>query len=349
MRKVGFLAFFLTVFPALAAQSLSDGTRVRRLSVDRGFVIPHHDDMYHLYRLTYSVQYQDLKTVADSKLRLGYMAYGADLGSQTLGYAAAAAVNVERSFGASRNGPLYMGFAMGWGWVSNPYEGTTNPSNRAIGSAGNAFGQLYLGGAYSITPSLRLHGDIRFSHFSNGALKAPNLGINMPSFSIGISQEIKAVNWVSGEFAERLWTPFVSLRAGRKSLDIDDPRAFWVPLIELGMGYRVGKSAQLRFTAAAHADPFYRFEKFEPLTRFTAANGMDMGVGIGYHQKFGPWGMLFDVGWYVYKPNRGYKTPYFEALGLSYDCSKRWTILSRLKANKTTADLIEFGLVHYWD
>lgn len=349
MRKVGFLAFFLTVCQALVSQPLSDSSRIRRLSADRGFVIPHQDDMYHLYRLTYSVQYQNLKSVSDSKLRLGYMVYGADLGSKTLGYAAAAAVNVERSFGVGPKSPLYVGFAMGWGLVSNPYEGTTNPSNRAIGSVGNAFGQLYLGGAYSITPTLQLHADLRFSHFSNGALKAPNLGINMPSVSVGISQEIKAVNWVSGEVSERHWVPFASLRSGRKSLDMDDPRGFWVPLLELGMGYRLGKSSQLRFTVAAHADPFYRFEKFEPLTPFSLANGMDMGVGVGYHHKFGPWGMLFDLGWYVYKPDWGYKTPYFEALGLSYDCSKRWTILGRLKANKTTADLIEFGLVHYWN
>lgn len=349
MRKVGFLAFFLTVLQALVSQPLLDSTRLRRLSVDRGFVIPHQDDMHHLYRLTYSAQYQNLKTVSGSKLHLGYLVYVADLGSQPLGYAAAAAVNVERSFGVSRKTPLYIGFAMGWGLVSSPYDITTNASNRAIGSVGNAFGQLYLGGAYSITPSLRLNADVRFSHFSNGALKAPNLGINMPSVSIGISQEIKAVNWVSGEVSERLWVPFASLRAGRKSLDIDDPRGLWVPLLELGMGYRLGKSAQLRFTVAAHADPFYRFEKFEPLAPFTFANGLDMGVGVGYHHKFGPWGMLFDLGWYVYKPDRGYKTPYFEALGLSYDCSRSWTILGRLKANKTTADLIEFGIIHYWD
>ena len=57
--------------------------------------------------------------------------------------------------------------------------------------------------------------------------------------------------------------------------------------------------------------------------------------------------MLFDLGWYLYKPDWGYKTPYFEALGISYRLNKNFTILGRLKANKTTADLIEMGLVYY--
>jgi hypothetical protein len=57
--------------------------------------------------------------------------------------------------------------------------------------------------------------------------------------------------------------------------------------------------------------------------------------------------MLFDLGWYLYKPNRGYKTPYFEALGISYQFNAHWTGIGRLKANKTTADLIEWGVVYY--
>ena len=318
-----------------------------RVSFDRGFVIHHHDDMYHLYQPVRSLQYQYLRSFEDSRKRLGLLAYAAHLGSPTLGLGISLGLNIERQFFKIRNTDLRFGFAMGVGLITQPYHVKTNPTNRAIGSYGNAFGQLYLEGSRRITSRLSMQMGLRFSHFSNGAWKAPNLGINIPSVSLGITKNIISYPFVSVEVASRLWNPFVSVRTGRKSLDIDDPRAYWVPVLEFGCDYRLSKHSSLRLAIATHADPFYRFEKFEKLPAFTPQNGLDAGISVGYHQRFGKWGMLFDLGWYVYKPNWGYKTPYFEALGISYQLNSHWTAIGRLKANKTTADLIEWGFVYY--
>ena len=46
-----------------------------RVSFDRGFVIPHHDDMYHLYQPVRSLQYQYLRSFLDSRKKLGLLAY----------------------------------------------------------------------------------------------------------------------------------------------------------------------------------------------------------------------------------------------------------------------------------
>ena len=46
-----------------------------RVSFDRGFIIPHHDDMYHLYQPVMSLQYQYLRSFEDSRKRLGLLAY----------------------------------------------------------------------------------------------------------------------------------------------------------------------------------------------------------------------------------------------------------------------------------
>jgi hypothetical protein len=318
-----------------------------RVSYDRGFIIPHHDDMYHLYQPVMSLQYQYLRSFVDSQKRLGLMAYAAHLGSPTLGMGISLGLNIERQFFKIRNTHFRYRYAIGGDVVTQPYHVKSNPTNRAIGSYGNAFGQLYLEGSRRITSRLSMQLGLRFSHFSNGAWKAPNLGINIPSVSIGISKNISTPALVSREVASRLWNPFVSVRTGRKSLDIDDPRAYWVPVLEMGWDYRLSKHSSLRMAIATHADPFYRFKKFEKLEAFTPQNGLDAGISVGYHQRLGKWGMLFDLGWYLYKPNRGYKTPYFEALGISYHFNSHWTAIGRLKANKTTADLIEWGVVYY--
>lgn len=338
---------------SLKNQGLTITTRIptwsfHRISIDRGFVIPHHDDMYHLYRPVVSFQHQYLRSFDDPRKRLGIMTYIAHLGTPTLGTGISFSLNVERQLLArKKNANLRIGFAMGLGLISNPYDVKSNLANRAIGSMGNAFGQIYLEHSQLLTQSIAMHLGLRLSHFSNGAWKAPNLGINIPSLSLGLSKQINAKALISGEVSSHRWNPFVSLRTGRKSIDIDDSRGFWVPVVELGVDRYLSSISSLRLAIVTHADPFYRFEKFEALPDFTLQNGIDAGLSVGYHQRFGNWGMLFDLGWYLYKPDWGYKTPYFEALGISYRLNKNFTILGRLKANKTTADLIEMGLVYY--
>ncbi len=375
MKKTGTLVFFLQILlgsPTGNLQSQIDTLSIKtmagpiydarnpttttefklqpslhRISIDRGFIIPHHDDLYHLYQNTLSVQYQYLRNVLESNSKLGISAYAADLGSATLGWGASLGLNLEQVLYKASKVHAYWGFIMGIGYISNPYDVVNNSRNRAIGTHGNAFGQLYLGGSQKLYNGITLDLNLRFSHFSNGAWKAPNLGINMPTVSLGISKKIKTNPIITQPLQRAVWSPFGSLRLGGKSLDIDDTRLFLIPVMELGISYSMSGSARLRFALAAQADPFYRFQKFEPISPFTFSNGVDLGISVGYHKRWGAWGMLADLGWYVYKPSRGYKTPYFEALGMTYEVDRNFTLIGRLKANKTTADLIEWGVVYH--
>jgi len=348
MKKAFSIVFFHLLFIVSAfTQTIETiGLSHHSVTFDRGFIIPHHEDMYHLYKPVHSLQYQYLLPINNSSTRLGALLYGADLGSSILGKGYALGLNMEKYWRPTKKNELSIGFAMGLGIVTNPYDVKTNDQNRAIGSMGNAFGQLYVIGSHTVSKSLCINLGLRFSHFSNGAWKAPNLGINIPSVSIGMSKKIRVPPIEQSELKREYWCPFTSLRLGRKSLDIDDSRAFWVPVIELGAARSISKTANLRMAIATHADPFYRFEKFETMKPFSISKGIDIGLSVGYHQYFGKWGMLFDLGWYLYKPNPGYKTPYFEALGITYYCNSNIMAMARLKANKTTADLIEWGFVY---
>ena len=351
MKKALIIVFFHTILVnfAFTQTTAKNGLGYHSVSVDRGFIIPHHEDMYHLYKPVHSLQYAYLLPLKNTSSRLGALIYSADLGSSILGKAFALGLNMEKSWVPSSKNKVLLGFAMGLGMVTNPYDVGTNDQNRAIGSMGNAFGQLYVVGSHAVSKSLSIGFGLRFSHFSNGAWKAPNLGINIPSVSLGLSKGISAKSIDQSDFMYKSWRGFGSIRTGRKSLDIDDSRAFWVPVIEVGAIHGISKNGNLRLALSTHADPFYRFEKFETLKPFSFSNGMDIGLSAGYHQSFGRWGMLFDLGWYLYKPNPGYKTPYFEALGITYSWNKNIMAMARLKANKTTADLIEWGLVYTFD
>jgi hypothetical protein len=74
----------------------------------------------------------------------------------------------------SWNYELEMGLAINWG-AFNPL---TNKQNIAIGDDETAFLDLGTSFEYKISPKISVELGISLSHFSNGALKLPNYGIN---------------------------------------------------------------------------------------------------------------------------------------------------------------------------
>ena len=341
MKKLGLFALFLNLITLTAQQ-------YQAVSLASGFIIPHHDDMYHLYRHQYSLSYQSSKFLKEQKDQMGYHCYVADLGSKTLGWAAAVGAEFDKRFVTSQKWAISGAFTAGIGWVSNPYDSKNNPRNRAIGSYLNGYVRVGVKSRYILNQSTFVSAELQLSHFSNAAWTAPNLGVNIPSIGLSVGRilqksNIQPIKWQK----ENKWTPFVSFRVGRKSLDIDDSRWFMHYTSELGLDYKLSETSSLRGAILVQSDPFYRFEKFQDLAPLASNNVVEVGLSVGYKAYWGKWNTFFDVGYYLYKPDKGYKTPYFEALGLGYRINEKWEPVLRLKANKTTADVMEWGVIYY--
>ncbi len=341
MKKLGLFAlslFYLIL--SLQGQIYNSATAAS------GFVIPHHDDMYHLYRHQYSMAVQSSKFIKDKKNQLGYHVRIANLGSPTLGWSIATGVDFDQRLFTAKKWALSTAFTAGIGWLSNPYNRTENPQNRAIGTALNGFVLVSLKSRVLLTENYYLGSEIQMSHFSNGAWRAPNLGVNLPAFGLSLGRIIPSEKKVSNKMVLSRLAPYISYRVGRKSVDIDDQRSFIHHTLEGGINYRLSNSSVLRSSLTLQYDPFYRFEKFQPLSTFSLSNSLEIGFSVGYMAYWGNWTPFVDVGFYLYKPKAGYKTPYFEGLGLGYQLNKNWQPIVRLKANKTTADIMEWGVIY---
>jgi hypothetical protein len=352
MKKVWIYLFFHSIWVAIGAQTDTNlSLNFHEIHAMRGFVIPHHDDMYHVYRPTHAIQYQKLHAIERSNDRYGYQVFAADLGSSTLGWSLSTSLIFEKNIWKYNRTQLVTGLAMGVGYISNPFHIIDNPHNRAIGSYTNAFGQLSFGTRTVWSNGIGLNVNFRFSHFSNGGAKAPNLGINIPSVSVGLSKGIpqKLEHLCNWNLSPKVWHRFASLRYGFKNTDIDDPRVFGVWVLEGGYSYRHTQNSSFRLGLSIHEDPTYRLEKLQPLKSFNGKNGIELGVFIGYQYRMDAWTMFVDAGAYVYKPIPSMKTAYFEALGLRYKWNQHWEILGRLRANKAKADVIEWGFIYTWD
>lgn len=74
----------------------------------------------------------------------------------------------------------------GIGYVNKSYDMITNPTNNVIGSAINNITQLKIINNIKLTKKWNLLAGASFTHFSNGNMQKPNLGINTISGNIGL-------------------------------------------------------------------------------------------------------------------------------------------------------------------
>jgi len=74
----------------------------------------------------------------------------------------------------------------GLGWVSRPFDREDNYKNTAIGSSLNMTASILLETRYRVTERIWFSSGFGFNHWSNSSVEVPNLGINVPTFTLGI-------------------------------------------------------------------------------------------------------------------------------------------------------------------
>ena len=119
-------------------------------------------------------------------LGLGYV----DFGHPDLGFALTALAYAEPFFKVHGAWRFSARLGMGVAYMSNPYHVDSNPLNRTY-STKLAFPlSAGLSAYYFFNDQWAIKTSVSFEHISNGGLKAPNLGINYPSLSIGLERTL---------------------------------------------------------------------------------------------------------------------------------------------------------------
>jgi hypothetical protein len=72
------------------------------------------------------------------------------------------------------------------GYVTKPYNRISNPTNNVLGSHLNNYSFAQGTFFHQISPQMEIYYGLRISHLSNGNTAIPNLGINIPTATIGV-------------------------------------------------------------------------------------------------------------------------------------------------------------------
>lgn len=202
------LSFFK--FPAYSQETKTGflSTLYLETQAHYGFLIPHHREMwaltdgfFTLYEISMAKQTFGRQPGQSDRnypqLRLTYLT--SDFGkSKPLGKLHAVIPNIRLPLLKGKKSGMMFGFGLGIGHLSNKFHVTENYQNLAIGSHYNAAIQFTLSWRVFLSDRLYFNGGASMLHISNGTIKSPNFGLNIPAIFGGLNWKLnkKPINYL---------------------------------------------------------------------------------------------------------------------------------------------------------
>lgn len=112
---------------------------------------------------------------------------------EQMGYGFAAFAFYDFPLVGGDNASLNFKIGLGPGYVTKVFERNENIKNYGLSTRLNGFAYLSLKGKFRLYEGLKIHAGVALSHFSNASYKKPNLGINLPSATLGLTYGFQEV------------------------------------------------------------------------------------------------------------------------------------------------------------
>jgi hypothetical protein len=235
----------------------------------------------------------------------------------------------------------------GVGWVEKPYNKNDNYKNLMIGTHINAVISMRLQSEWQLYKDVYMNAGILFTHLSNGSIRLPNLGLNIPSLSAGLrynpasspvthsrhrpSAMNKNYLFINTSIAFKQTYPLESKLRLVKIINPEFSHALSA-VSRLGAGVIISYDPSLS-KEIANA-PTYTFDQSQP--QFQAS------IYGGYEHVAGRLSIPVQLGVYLY--NQYAINQLYQLIGLRYRFAGNWVASVQLKAHFGKADYIQYGI-----
>ncbi len=254
---------------------------------------------------------------------------------------------------------------IGLAYATKKYSKGSNEIHNAIGSHLNAYVQLRFGLEWKIAKSLRLVTAFTYNHYSDGAVKLPNLGINTLTGTLGIIYypKIEKYTWTQHKdsIAKPVYKNDIFVKASVGFLDVQNnliPEKTYL-MQSTSIGYsrylnitnKLSASANLEFNFGEPHVYVNTQETKETIIKKAATN---LSVSVSDEILIGRVAMHLELGAYLYHTYRLPLPIFFKIGGVCYlpDMGRKKRgqamVLGNVKAHGATAQLVEFGAGGRW-
>ena len=238
-------------------------------------------------------------------------------------------------------------FGLGAGWVQKPFDVQTNYKDFVIGSHLNACINLHVLSGIQIERSTWLHIGFSFTHFSNGSIKLPNLGLNIPALSAGLEYSFIAQPTMITRPVlplKKKWHYYLFTSAAvKQSTPLESPlrlvnlMSFEI-LRDFSYTGRYGAGFNLTYDRALSSEvpnsPTFAFDE--------SKLKLEASIYGSYEYVIGDLSIPLQLGIYLYNNYRF--SEIYENIGIKYRFNAHWIAALLLKAHLGNGDFIQWGV-----
>lgn len=365
---INFNAIFLIIFHFVSAphfciysfsQTVVNPSFSLETKAHYGFIIPHRTGIKNLIQghvKAFEINY-DIPTYGTKEWQqlynfptYGLSYYFADLGNpRQLGLATGIFPYIN--FPSVKLKKFSFNYHVGWGlgYISRKFNRTENHKNIMIGSKINAIISFGTEAEYKLTDRVVTSAGFSFTHFSNGTFSVPNLGINMPSFTLGLSYYIGGLNRELKQDSARLpkknyEITFVAAGGLKSVYPSGSPEKY--PAFSLATTFGTFRSRKGKILPGF--DLFYNTALFDYYRRakITIDQKTEMlqpGVSMNFIANIGKVSMMGAMGIYIYSKYK-FDGPFYHRLGMRYHFTEHIFASASVKTHFFKADFLEWGI-----
>ncbi len=244
---------------------------------------------------------------------------------------------------------MYLRLGMGVANMSKPYDRITNHKNNAIGSHINGYVNIRFSSSYMLSKAWRLDSGFGLTHASNGAIKTPNLGLNMATVNLGLGYVFGNKNVVMCKDSvmpklTKRWHPSVIGIFGVKELEHPLGNKYISYVLAANLYYstsqkgRFGTGVEFVYSNATR-----KALERDSISTEKINDVLKIGVKGGWAFHVDRISIPIDFGVYVYQ-NDNLKEKFFHRLGVRYMVTKHVIANVTLYTHWAKADYFEWGL-----
>ena len=321
-----------------------------------GFVVVHREKMKHLAqshpnKVTLAVQKQSDGSKdwhqSYNQPKIAYTFFMVDYKNIKLGKTLGGNIQFLYPFVKKKNTIINAVIGIGAGYNTHPFDRKDNYQNNVLGSriTGSLHGKLLA--EYTLSKNIGITYGIGLIHFSNGALKLPNLGINVPYTCIGInyliSEKARADEEVSN--IEQTYDKInvsMAFSNGWKDVVYAGGTRHWFNVFSMKTHYNTSSINRITGGVEFFYDrSVYEFRENEGLDNAKNRN-FKMGIVLGHELRLGKVYAVINYGYYVYQAYNNVYAKAYQRYQLKYKFHEYMYSAIGLKVHKGVADVLEW-------
>lgn len=260
---------------------------------------------------------------------------------------------VQTPFGNINNEKWMFDYRIGLGLSGNfkPYNEEKNPLNIAIGTKKNVFIDFGIRAQRKITNKISAGLGFSFHHFSNGALKLPNKGVNLIPLTASLTYYPNSLQTIHNDKSTIKSYPHqlmyhINLGAGVKQVQRDLDKKYFKSTLSsyvsrhISHKWRIGLGGELFYSASGHSEEIAE-DKSGKLSSYLSG-GPSFYLAHVLNQNLVLNG---NIGYYIHNQEfNGEVQKVFLRAGVRYYVYKDFNAGISIKAHKGKADYIEWTL-----